>query len=507
MQFNSFIFILVFLPAALLGYFGLCNLGREKAAKAFLLLMSLWFYGYFNLSYLLVICSSILINFLLSRAMGKSGITEGAKKALLTLGLLFNVGLIFYFKYYDFFISNVNQVFHTDFVLRHVVLPLGISFFTFQQISFIVDSYRGETEGYSFLEYALFVAYFPQLVAGPIVLHSQLIPQFRDEKRRHVDPDSMAKGIMLFTRGLAKKVLIADTFGTAVAWGFSHADVFTGEEALAVYEIIIVMLSYTFQIYFDFSGYSDMAIGLGCMFNFDIPMNFNSPYKALSVADFWKRWHMTLTGFLTKYIYIPLGGNRKGKIRTYINIMVVFLVSGIWHGANWTFILWGLIHGLGQCFNRATTGLYKKLMKAIPEGGPGALLTGLIKCVQWVVTFAFVNVAWLLFRADSVGQWLGLMKRLFVPYYEIRTELLECFRIPKIGAVFSMLHLDSMENAALYFSLFAVMGLALVLCLCFKNNYEREYKKNALSLVFTWAVLVVSVLSLSRISTFLYFNF
>ncbi len=507
MQFNSFIFILVFLPAALVGYFGLCSLGKEKAAKAFLLLMSLWFYGYFNLSYLLVICGSILVNFLLSRAMGKSGITEGAKKALLTLGLLFNVGLIFYFKYYDFFISNVNQVFHTDFVLRHVVLPLGISFFTFQQISFIVDSYRGETKGYSFLEYALFVAYFPQLVAGPIVLHSQLIPQFRDEKRRQINPDSMAKGIMLFTRGLAKKVLIADTFGTAVAWGFSHANVFHGEEALAVYEIIIVMLSYTFQIYFDFSGYSDMAIGLGCMFNFDIPMNFNSPYKALSVADFWKRWHMTLTGFLTKYIYIPLGGNRKGKIRTYINIMVVFLVSGIWHGANWTFILWGIIHGLGQCFNRAASGIYKKLMKAIPEGGPGALLTGLIKCVQWVVTFAFVNVAWLLFRADSVGQWLGLMKRLFVPYYEIRTELLECFRIPKIGAVFSTLHLGASENAPLYFSLYVVMGVALVLCLCFKNNYEREYKKNALSLVFTWAVLVISVLSLSRISTFLYFNF
>ncbi|MBP3274713.1 MAG: MBOAT family protein, partial [Butyrivibrio sp.] len=276
MQFNSFIFILCFLPLTVVFYFGLNSLGKKKLSQAFLLLMSLWFYGYFNASYLLVICSSITVNFLLSRAMEKVVDREGRKKGLLVLGILFNVSLIFYFKYYDFFISNINAVFGSDFVLKHIVLPLGISFFTFQQISFIVDSYRGETKGYSFLEYALFVAYFPQLVAGPIVLHSELIPQFRDERKRKVDFDNLSKGIMLFSRGLAKKVLIADTFGAAVTWGFDHANIFVGEDALRFYEIIIVMLSYTFQIYFDFSGYSDMATGLGCMFNFNIPMNFNS---------------------------------------------------------------------------------------------------------------------------------------------------------------------------------------------------------------------------------------
>ena len=508
MQFNSFIFILCFLPITIVFYFGLNSLGKKKLAQAFLLIMSLWFYGYFNAGYLLVICSSIVVNFLLSGVFETSFCrSEKRKKAVLILGILFNVSLIFYFKYFDFFISNINALFGADFVLRNIVLPLGISFFTFQQISFMVDSYRGETKDYSFLEYALFVAYFPQLVAGPIVLHSELIPQFRDDTKKKIDFENLSKGVMLFSRGLAKKVLIADTFGAAVDWGFNHAAVFTGEDALSFYEIIIVMLSYTFQIYFDFSGYSDMATGLGAMFNFAIPMNFNSPYKAISVADFWKRWHMTLTRFLTRYIYIPLGGNRKGKARTYINILVVFLVSGIWHGANWTFILWGVIHGLGQCFNRMTSGIYKKITDFLGRGKLGFLFNGILKVICWAVTFAFVNVAWLLFRADSVSQWLNILKRLGVHYYNIRTDLLECFRIPKLSQLLESLGASNADNIVLYLGLYGAMALALILCLCFKNNYERKYKTTALSMVFTLAILLASVLSLSRISTFLYFNF
>ncbi len=470
--------------------------------------MSLWFYGYFNVSYLFVICGSICGNYLISRMMmSESEALKRARKMLLVLGLLFNVGLIFYFKYYDFFIANINGIFNTDFVLRHITLPLGISFFTFQQISFMVDSYRGETKGYSFPEYALFVSFFPQLVAGPIVLHSELIPQMRDRKKWRVDYQNLSKGIMLFTRGLGKKMLIADTFGTAVAWGFSRADIASGERALAFYEIIIVMLSYTFQIYFDFSGYSDMATGLGCMFNFDIPMNFNSPYKALSVQDFWKRWHMTLTRFLTQYIYIPLGGNRKGRARTYLNIMTVFLVSGIWHGANWTFILWGIIHGLGQCFNKLTHGLYEKGTGAVKKLPFSSLIMWCVKAVQWAVTFAFVNVAWLLFRADSVGQWLHILKRLTIPYYEISPELLECFRIPRLWVIFDILHMEYTDTTVLVASVYLIMGFALILCLCFKNNFERVYKRNVLSLLFTYGVLLLCLLSMSRISTFLYFNF
>ncbi len=466
--------------------------------------MSLWFYGYFNASYLVIICSSICVNFLLYKKMQ----TAKSRRPYLILGLLFNVGLIFYFKYYNFFLQNLNDAFKTDFVLRTIVLPLGISFFTFQQISFIVDAYKGEAVGYSFLEYALFVSFFPQLVAGPIVLHSELIPQFRDKTRHRVNFDNLSKGIMLFSRGLAKKVLIADTFGKAVDWAFAQAAVVqVGEGALTRAEIIILMLSYTFQIYFDFSGYSDMATGLGSMFNLKIPMNFNSPYKALSVADFWKRWHKTLTRFLTTYIYIPLGGNRKGKLRTYLNIMIVFTISGIWHGANWTFILWGILHGLAQCFNKLTHGIYEAVYNAVSKSFLGKAGAALIKTVQWIVTFAFLNVTWLLFRANSVTEWVQILKRLFVLNLDVRDGMLEAFRIPRFRYVMSAIGLSAEDHAVLLACMFIMMVLALCLCLLFKNNYERKYEFKVSSLAFTWVLIVTCVISLSSVSTFLYFNF
>ena len=499
-----------FLPITLLGYFGLYHIKKDKPAQGFLLLMSLWFYAYFNIGYLPIICASILVNYAVYRLMQRKEATEGKRKALLILGLIFDIGLIFYFKYYDFFIDNINHAFNTDFVLRHITLPLGISFFTFQQISFIVDAYRGEAKGYSFLEYALFVSFFPQLVAGPIVLHKELVPQFRDKSKHHINYDNLSKGIMMFARGLAKKVLIADTFGAAVDVAMQKAaQISVGYGALTRVEIIIVMLSYTFQIYFDFSGYSDMATGLGSMFNLAIPMNFNSPYKALSVADFWKRWHMTLTRFLTTYIYIPLGGNRKGRARTYLNTMIVFLISGIWHGANWTFILWGVLHGLAQCFNKLTSGIYKKIYHGAESisGAAGKALCGLIKTVQWIVTFAFINVAWLLFRSDSVTMWLLLLRRLKFDIRDVRTEILECFRLPKFRYILSVLHLPQNDNMV-FWGGFTVMTLAaLIICLCLPNNYERKYKTNVLSLAFTWVILTLCIVSLSSVSTFLYFNF
>lgn len=506
MQFNSYIFILCFLPLTLLVYFGLNHFKLERGAKVSLLFASLWFYGYFNQLYLLIICASIVVNYAISRLMYLY--ENKVKKSILTIGVLFNVGLIFYFKYYDFFISNVNSVFNTDFVLKNLTLPLGISFFTFQQISFMVDSFKGETKDYSFIEYALFVSFFPQLVAGPIVLHSELIPQFRDEKKWKINFDNLSRGIMMFTRGLAKKILIADLFGTAVDWGFAQAALYSsGENALSTWEAVIVMLSYTFQIYFDFSGYSDMAIGLGAMFNLKIPVNFNSPYKALSVADFWKRWHMTLTGFLTNYVYIPLGGNRKGKLRTYINTIIVFIVSGIWHGANWTFILWGIIHGLGQCFNKLFRGVHLKIVEMIDKSFIKVPLMAVLRAFEWAVTFAFLNVTWLLFRADSILLWKQILARLFVRYYFIKDELLECFRIPKIRYLLSAFGLEMSDNAVLMMSTYIVMGLALVLCLFFKNNSETVYKKNVTSLVVTAVLLMICIVSLGKVSTFLYFNF
>ncbi len=506
MQFNSYIFILCFLPLTVIGYFGINKLGRDRLAKLFLLVMSLWFYGYFNVSYLFIICGSIVVNFAISRLM--DGKKTQYRKLLLVTGIVFNVAVIFYFKYYDFFVQNLNLLFRTDFVLKHIVLPLGISFFTFQQISFIVDAYKGEVSGYSFLEYALFVTFFPQLVAGPIVLHSELIPQFKDRTKWHVDFDNLSKGIMLFVRGLGKKVLIADVFGNAVNWAISQAAAIpAGEGALTVPEIIILMLSYTFQIYFDFSGYSDMATGLGLMLNLTIPMNFNSPYKALSVADFWKRWHMTLTRFLTRYIYIPLGGSRKGKFRTYLNTMIVFLISGIWHGANYTFILWGIMHGLAQCFNKMTHGIYEGIIGAIKKTPVSSALLALTHAVQWLVTFAFINVAWLLFRADSVTMWLQILKRFRIRYYVIREDILEPFRIPKLTAVLEALGVPNSSNAALWISIICFMAFAFLLCLFTTNNYSAKYRRNVLSIVTTWVIFILCLISLSTVSTFLYFNF
>ena len=508
MQFNSYFFILFFLPVTLLWYFILGGLGKERLSKVYLLAMSLWFYGYFNISYLGIICGSIVVNYLFSRIMAREKRAGRDPRLFLVLGVVFNVSVIFYFKYFDFFLANINTLFGTDFVLRNILLPLGISFFTFQQISFMVDSYKGETQSYSFTDYALFVAFFPQLVAGPIVLHSELIPQFKDSSKHRVNFDNLSRGLILFARGLGKKILIADTFGGAVDWGFTWAArASSGQDALSFYEVIIVMLSYTFQIYFDFSGYSDMAIGLGAMFNFDIPVNFNSPYKALSVSDFWKRWHMTLTRFLTRYIYIPLGGNRKGRVRTYINVMIVFLVSGIWHGANWTFILWGVLHGAFQCVNKLFSKSWNRMMTALEESLPGKCLAYVVRACQWLVTFAVINLLWLLFRAESVTQYLQILKRLTVPYYFVREELLDFFRIPKIRYVFEALHVNIGEDVILTACVYAAMILALVLCLFVKNNHEKPVKKDRVSLLCTWGLLFVCIISMGRVSTFLYFNF
>ena len=483
MLFNSYLFILCFLPICLCGYFAL-NKIEYRLAQGFLLGMSLWFYGYYNPWYLLLIGASVAFNYLFSRLLSRGRFEKN--KIVLTIAILFNVGLIFYYKYFDFFIENINAAFNADFVIRNIALPLGISFFTFQQISYVVDSYKGATKDYNFLEYALFVTYFPQLIAGPIVLHSEMISQFRDESRRKPDYERLSRGVCLFTRGLAKKVLIADTFDTAVAWGFSNV------QSATALDFIVVSLAYTFQIYFDFSGYSDMATGLASMFGFDLTCNFDSPYKSLSVPEFWRRWHMTLTRFLRTYIYFPLGGSRKGTVRTYVNIMIVYLVSGIWHGANWTFILWGILHGIANCIGRAGSKIYEKLFKP----------------VQWFITFAFVNFAWLLFRADSVSQWLHIMHTIidFDDVY-ISEGLGSTLKLPYVRSLLLRLSVPYTDYGVYIFSIVIILILALVLCLCFENNYNKKYKYDIKNMVFTVFLLVLCVVSLSDVSVFLYFNF
>ncbi len=246
--------------------------------------------------------------------------------------MFINLGILFFFKYFDFFLTNINKLFSQSFSYLNIILPLGISFYTFQQISYVADVYKGNAQAYNFIDYALFVTFFPQLIAGPIALHTEMVPQFQNKKNYAINTDNLAEGIYDFSCGLAKKVLIADKLGQAVDAGFASIENLTTGTAW------IVMLAYTLQIYLDFSGYCNMADGIAKMFNFTLPVNFNSPYRSKSIPEFWQRWHMTLGRFLRQYIYFPLGGNRKGKFRTYLNTLVVFLISGLWHGANWTFI-------------------------------------------------------------------------------------------------------------------------------------------------------------------------
>ncbi len=487
MLFNSYIFVLFFLPVCLIGYFSLNHSQKYHLAQAFLLLMSLWFYGYQNPYYLIIIISSVIGNYLVTRLMAKTE-NRNLRKWEMIGAVVLNFGVLFYFKYYNFFLSNLNQVFSSDFTLKNIVLPLGISFFTFQQVSYVIDAYRGEVQQYPFLQYACFVTYFPQLVAGPIVTHDELIPQFLDENKKTFNWDNFAKGLFMFTLGLSKKVLLADTFGRVADWGF--ADV----QALDTTNALLVTLAYTIQIYFDFSGYSDMAVGMGKMMNIDIPLNFDSPYVALTITDFWKRWHKTLTRFLTKYIYIPLGGNRKGEIRTYVNILVVFLASGIWHGANYTFILWGLLHGFFQVITRRWKSVFEKMHPAL----------------SWLITFAFVSVTFALFRADSVSDALTIVKRLL---------LMDCGDIDY--NITTALMIPELQYAITYFPFMAPLktfptllipllyGGSLFLILGCKNAYHKMQTftpswKNLLVMVF---LLVWCISSFASVSTFLYFNF
>lgn len=350
----------------------------------------------------------------------------------------------------------------------------------------MVDSYRGDTKDYSFIEYAAFVSFFPQLVAGPIVLHKELIPQFRDEKRRSFDYNFFAPGLWYFTVGLFKKVLIADSLGNYVNVGFGAIDQLTSIDAL------IVIFSYSLQIYFDFSGYSDMAIGLGKMFHLDLPKNFNSPYKAVSINDFWKRWHITLTRFLRQYIYFPLGGSRKSKARTYLNVMIVFLVSGIWHGANWTFIIWGLLHGILSVFERI---IRKERLKVIP------------KAVRMITTFIVVSFLWLIFRAESMGEVIDLLRRIRCGGFKVSPIVKSAspFEIDKI-----ILHISILNNHALFsYGLFIISFILIltVVCMKSKNLHEVCFEASIGRALVTTILLFWCIISFAGVSTFIYFNF
>ena len=485
--FNSYIFVLLFLPLSLAGYFLLNGCKKYTAASVFLLAMSLWFYAYFNISYLPLIVASVLVNYAVYRVLMRAR-SHGVRRLMLALGVAFDLGLLFYYKYFDFFSENINALFSADLPLRGLILPLGISFFTFQQLSFVIDSYRREVPEYGFVDYALFVTYFPQLIAGPIVTHDELVCQFADRTKRTVNWDNMASGLYLFTLGLAKKVLVADTFGNAVNVAFSDVGALTTAEAL------IAMLGYTLQIYFDFSGYCDMASGIARMMNIDLPENFTSPYRAHSIVEFWRRWHITLTRFFTKYIYYPLGGSKKGMARTALNVMAVFLVSGLWHGAAWTFVLWGALHGIMSVLTRLTEPVCRRIPKFIGVA----------------VTFTFVSFAWVLFRAESVSDALLFFERLFGDgTLAVSSSMMRAFALPEILLVLSTLLRVNPYTAYPISVVLGFFAVALFIVFACPNarEYSRRFAPTLPRLAVTCILLVWCVYSLSGVSTFLYFNF
>ena len=339
MLFNSYVFIFLFLPITFAVWRALCARKKLVAAIYWLLTASLFFYGYWNPPYLLLLLASIAVNFVIQKKIAQSRPSPSAKSYMLA-GVAANLALIGYFKYANFFAENVASLFGASWHNLDIFLPLGISFFTFQQIACLVDTYHGKLGVMPFRHYALFVSFFPQLIAGPIVLADKIIPQFSDKKIFCLSWKSICVGLTLFSIGVFKKVIIADTFSPWTALAFE------AEHPLTLLEAWGGALAYTIQLYFDFSGYSDMALGLASFFNIKLPLNFNSPYKAKSIIDFWRRWHMTLSAFLRDYLYIPLGGNRRGKARRYVNLMATMLLGGLWHGAGWTFVIWGGLHGL-----------------------------------------------------------------------------------------------------------------------------------------------------------------
>ncbi len=489
MLFNSYIFILLFLPLTWCIYFGLNHFRLYQLGQCALIIASFVFYGYQNPKLCLLLLFTIIANY-----GGHVFLTGNAsprmKKLVLFLGVTGNILLLFVFKYLDFTLEIFNSVLKTDFVLYHIALPLGISFFTFQQISMLVDSSKPEMQRYNFIDYALFVSFFPQLVAGPIVLHQEMIPQFYEEEKKKINWENITAGLEYFILGLGKKVLIADTFANICDAGYENL------ASLNVYSTILTILAFTLQIYFDFSGYCDMAKGLGKLFNLEIPINFNSPYKALTIAEFWKRWHCTLTRFLTQYLYIPLGGNRKGKWRTYLNVMIVFTVSGLWHGADYTFIFWGMIHGLMQVIYRMGRRFFDKLPKL----------------VLWLSTFSFVNIAWVFFRADYSKQPFHLLKRLFVGGGGLCQEpLLSAFTDSTISLAVVEIFTISGVFAVLQ-QVWILLWFAVWTFVCVKmpSSHEMVEKRNRSWAYYGFAlglIFALSFICLSRISKFIYFNF
>ena len=528
MFFNSYEFIFIFLPITFIGYTILCRYANSRAARVWLTFFSLIFYSLLIPEYLPLLLISIGANYLFGTVIIKSvhhsantDIREHnfweSKKVILFFALLFNLGILAYYKYFNFAIINIDALFGWSIPLQDIILPLGISFFTFTQSAFLIDAYRGQVKKIDILAYIQFVSFFPHLIAGPIYHHKDIIPQFEDENNYKFNIRNFNLGLFLFFFGVMKKVIIADELGAIATPIFTAVN---GGGIPLFVEAWMGALAYTFQLYFDFSGYCDMAIGLALFFNIRFPINFFSPYKTTSIIDFWRCWHITLSNFLRDYVYIPLGGNRKGELIRLQNLMITMLLGGLWHGAGWTFVVWGGLHGFYLVVNH----LWRKTRWKVPQ------------FIGWAVTFIAVVVGWVFFRSQTVTDAIILLKGMVgwngvgitgsVPFSDYLAQL---------SVVTVHITLMPLSNQAVEFVLFVI---ASAMCIVFflpnlvqiakdysPTLYERGLEK-VTQINFApwiteriryhptiqWGIIVgvvslVAVLFLNKTSEFLYFSF
>lgn len=518
MLFNSTEFIFIFLPITFFGFFLLGRWRARRAAIAWLVGASLFFFGWWELSYLALILFSIIFNFGCGSLLMAKGLAA-RRKVLLAFGITVNLALIGYFKYAGFLVSSIGKATGTDWTIDKVLLPIGISFFTFQQIAYLIDVAKNQTRETRFLDYSLFVVFFPQLIAGPIVHHRDVLPQFAKSRTFHPTFENLAVGITIFAIGLFKKVVIADELALVASPVFMAAE---AGETLHFIQAWQGAFAYTFQLYFDFSGYSDMAIGLARLFGIRLPVNFASPYKATSIIDFWRRWHITLSTFLRDYLYFPLGGNRKGPLRRHVNLLTTMVLGGLWHGAGWTFVVWGALHGAYLIINH----IWRYCWRYPIDRWWSRLLAR-------AVTLFVVVLAWVPFRAETFSGAIRVFEGMLnLPYtLEIRLGGLAVFA-KLVGIRFDGPWFSQTDFVSILWLIIFVLAVWILpntqqLLAAYRPTLSAENRNARFYLLprqggglfalawrptAVWAVLVSvmlgwALMSLQKVSEFLYFQF
>ncbi|HET8881897.1 MAG TPA: MBOAT family protein [Solimonas sp.] len=512
MLFNSYEFVLVFLPLTFLGYWLLSSIGRTTALW-WLALASLFFYSWWNPVYLPLLLASLLFNYVVGLRLSQGG--TGTRK-LLIFGIAVDLALLFYYKYSFFVVSTVEMALDLGFRPHPIILPLAISFYTFQKIGYLVDSWRGQTRDYRFTHYLLFVTFFPQLIAGPIVHHKEVVPQFLKGDRFRPQARQLAIGLTIFTIGLFKKVVLAD--GIAVYANAIFHEAASGRP-LDFFLAWCGSLTYTLQLYFDFSGYSDMAIGLGWLFGVRLPINFDSPFRSSSLAEFWRRWHITLSRFLKQYVYIPLGGSRVGETRAYLNVFLTMFLSGIWHGAGWTYLVWGIYNGVIVVFNRAWERLRKRLGWAQPRAWWDRGVAVALTLVAWTAGLT-------IFRADSMATANNILAGMAGLHGAVLPQHWQAALAP-FAAVFDALHIGFV-NAPIMLTYKVIAWIAVLgtITLALPNIYQwldheqpvlreqrfeappaRQWRPSLMWVLLVMTLAAGALLSMSQVSEFLYFQF